>query len=246
VIFPAIDLRGGRCIRLVRGERSAEIDYATDPVDAARRWLQAGAEWIHAIDLGAALGEPDSAEGVLAIARAAAPVPVQSGGGLRDDASIERLLSGGVRRVILGTRALADPGFLRAQIERWGPDRIVLAMDVAGGRVRTKGWEESTGLDVAGGMTLARETGVAHALVTAIDRDGTLSGPNVDLIRRSLDLAGETMGIVAAGGIGTIEHIRAVLEVRHPRLEGVVAGRALYEGTVDLRAAVALSKEYRK
>jgi phosphoribosylformimino-5-aminoimidazole carboxamide ribotide isomerase len=242
-LFPAVDLRGGRCVRLVRGAREAEIGYGEDPVAAARLWSEAGAEWIHAIDLGGALGEPDNLEAILAIARAVG-VPVQAGGGLRDEARVDRLLAGGVERVILGTRALADPPFLSRLLSRHGPERIVLAMDVAGDRVRVKGWEEESGLDLEAGLDFARERGVRHLLLTAIDRDGTLAGPRIPLVREALEEG--SASVVAAGGIGTLEHIRSVLDLRHPRLEGVVVGRALYEKTVDLASALALTKEYRR
>ena len=242
-IFPAVDLRGGRCVRLLRGERGVQFDYGGDPVAAASRWAAEGAEWIHVIDLGGALGETDNLEAILAIARAVR-IPVQAGGGLRDEERIARLLDGGVHRVILGTRALRDPPFLDWILARHGTDRVVLAMDVAGDRIRLKGWEEESPLDLQGGLDLARRSGVEHVLITAVERDGTLAGPAVDLIRRALDAGAPA--VVAAGGIGMIEDIRSLLDLRHPRLEGVVVGRALYEERVPLAEAVALSKEYRK
>ncbi len=241
-IFPAVDLRGGRCVRLVRGARDAEIGYGDDPVAAALRWRDEGAEWIHAIDLGGALGEIDNLQAIVAIARAV-DVPVQAGGGLRDEARVARLLDGGVRRVILGTRALRDEEFLRGMVDRFGAERIVLAVDVTGETVRLKGWEEESGLDIAAGLAYGASAGVRHILVTAIDRDGTLSGPAVPLVSRVL--AAGAFSVVAAGGIGTLEHIRGLLDLRHPQLEGVVVGRALYEGTVGLPDAVKLSREYR-
>ncbi len=241
-IFPAVDLRGGRCVRLVRGARDAEIGYGDDPVGAARRWCDEGAEWIHAIDLGGALGECDNLRSIVAIARAV-DVPVQAGGGLRDEDRVARLLEGGVRRVILGTRALRDEEFLRSMLERFGSERIVLAMDVVGEAVRLKGWEEESGLDIDSGLAYGSSTGVRHLLVTAIDRDGTLSGPAVSLVSRAL--AAGDFSIIAAGGIGTLEHIRGLFDLRRPGLEGVIVGRALYEGTVALPEAVELSREYR-
>jgi phosphoribosylformimino-5-aminoimidazole carboxamide ribotide isomerase len=242
-IFPAVDLRGGRCVRLLRGERGVQFDYGGDPVAAAARWAAAGAEWIHAIDLGGALGEADNLEAIAAIARAVR-IPVQAGGGLRDEERIAKLLDAGVFRVILGTRALRDPPFLERVVARHGTARVVLAMDVAGDRIRLKGWEEESPLDLEGGLDLALRSGVKHVLITAIERDGTLAGPAVDLIRRALDAGAPA--VVAAGGIGTIDDVRSLLDLRHPRLEGVVVGRALYEERVQLEAAVALSKEYRK
>ncbi len=230
-------------MRLVRGDRSAEILYGEDPLEAARRWEREGAEWIHAIDLGGALGEPDNLGAIVSIARSVG-IPVQAGGGLRDAERVDRLLSGGVERVILGTRALADPEFLAELLERHGPSRIVLAMDVAGGRVRVKGWEAESGLDLAGGLAYARSSGVEHLLLTAIDRDGTMAGASLSLIARALEEA--EAQVVTAGGIGTLADLRAIFDLRHPRLEGAVVGRALYEGTVSLGDAVALSKEFQE
>ena len=240
-IFPAVDLRGGRFVRLIRGARSEEIPYGDDPVAAARRWADAGTEWLHVIDLGGAFGERDNLEVMLEIARAV-PLRIQSGGGLRDDSRIERLLAGGVHRVIIGTRALEDPPFLRRLIARHGPERVVLALDVAGDRVKVKGWEADSGMDFAAGLRFAQDNGVETILLTAIDRDGTLSGASLSLVRRALEEG--TASVVVAGGIGSLDDIRAVLELRHPRLDGVVVGRALYEGTVVLADALGLANEY--
>jgi len=241
-IFPAIDLRGGRVVRLIRGAGDAEIDYEAKPLETARRWVAEGAGWLHIIDLGSALGEADSTDAILEVA-AALELPIQVGGGLREHRRIERLLEGGVTRVILGTRALEDPVFLGRALAEFGPDRVVLAMDIADGRVKISGWTEDSSLDLAGGIEYAATSKVRHLLVTAIDRDGTLSGPNTSLIAETLELAGKkNLSIVAAGGIGTVEHIGAVLDFGSAALEGVVVGRALYEGTVDLRAALELAR----
>ena len=236
-IFPAIDLRGGRCVRLVRGARDAEIHYDDDPIAVARRWLACGASCLHVVDLGAAFGEPDSREVILEISRQAG-VPVQAGGGLRDDETVSQLLDGGVARVLLGTRAFRDADFLRRVIARHGAERIVLCMDCDGERVKVAGWEEESPFDIDAAIDYARQCAVRHFLVTATDRDGTLSGPRVDLVERIL--ASGVAGVVAAGGIGNVEHIRSVLALAQPKLEGVVVGRALYEGTVELEEALAL------
>ena len=241
-IFPAIDLRGGRCVRLIRGRKEAEIHYGDDPVAIAKRWEDEGARCLHVIDLGAAFGEPSSAGVVLEIARAVG-IPVQAGGGLRDRDAIERLLDGGVARVILGTRAFRDPDFLAAAVDTLGRDRIVVGLDCDGDRVKVAGWEQESPLDLDRGLVLVRRAGVVHLLVTAIDRDGTLIGARREMIARVLEHEG--VAAVAAGGIGTLEHIEEVLELRHERLEGVVVGRALYEKTVDLGAAIALADRIR-
>ena len=237
-IFPAIDLRGGRCVRLVRGARDSEMQYDGDPVDVARKWLDAGAECLHVIDLGAAFKEDSSAEVVLEIARQV-PLPVQTGGGIRDDDAVARLLDGGVGRVILGTRALADTEFLARVIERHGPERVVVAVDCEGDRVKTAGWEADSPLTIEDTIAQVEGAGADRFLVTATDRDGTFGGLRVDLVKRVLDAS--SARVVAAGGVGNIDHVKACLALDHERLEGVVIGRALYEGGVDLAEAIALT-----
>ena len=239
-IFPAIDLRGGRCVRLIQGQRDAEIHYDDDPLRVARRWVDEGAECLHLVDLGGAFGEEDSVDVALRIASEVG-LPVQFGGGIRDAEKVDRVLSGDVSRVMLGTRAFQDPEFLAALVERHGTQRIIVSLDCAGDRVRVAGWEEDSALDIDQGLEIVRGAGVRSLLVTATDRDGTLAGPRLDLIERVLEAGG--VRVVAAGGIGDIGHVRGLLELRHPRLEGVVVGRALYEGRVDLAEAVRLSRE---
>jgi phosphoribosylformimino-5-aminoimidazole carboxamide ribotide isomerase len=234
-IFPAIDLRGGRCVRLVEGKRDAEIRYDADPLEAAARWVAEGAGCLHVIDLGAAFGEADSRDAVLAIA-ARAGVPVQTGGGIRDEETVARLLDGGVARVILGTRALKDKEFLARMAERHGRRRVMVSLDALGDSVRIAGWEEESALGIEDAIALVERAGVDRLLVTATDRDGTFAGPRVELVRRVLE--GSRCRVVAAGGIGSVADVEAVLAVGHPRLEGVVIGRALYEGKVDLKEAI--------
>jgi len=237
-IFPAIDLRGGRCVRLVKGARDAEIHYDDDPIRVARRWEEAGARALHVIDLGGAFGEPHSRSAILAIARGAS-VPVQAGGGVRDERTLAELLDGGVARVLLGTRAFKDPAFLADAVKRHGPRRIVVSMDCDGDRVKVAGWEEESPLTIEEALKQVEGAGVSRLLVTATDRDGTLAGPRLDLFERVL--AGSSCRITAAGGIGKLDHVRSVLGLKHARLEGVVIGRALYEGTVDLKEAIDLT-----
>ncbi len=239
-IFPAIDLRGGRCVRLIRGARDAEIHYDDDPLRVAKRWETEGAPCLHVIDLGGAFGEPHSRSAIIEIAKSVR-VPVQAGGGLRDDATVAELLDGGVARVILGTRAFRDPEFLARMVQRFGDRRILVSMDCDGERVKVAGWEEESLLSIDQGLRLVAGAGIRRLLVTATDRDGTLSGPRLDLLRRVL--GSSEARVVAAGGIGNLEHIESVLSLAHERLEGVVVGRALYEGTVDLREAVNLTRK---
>ena len=245
-VLPAIDLRGGRVVRLVRGRGDAEIGYDAEPVAAARRWIDDGGECLHIIDLGSAFGEADSTDVILAVAREV-DVPIQVGGGVRDAARVEKLLSGGVTRVILGTRALRDPDFLGEMLATYGAERVVLAMDIADGRVKVSGWTEESSLDLEGGIRFAVDAGVSQLLMTAIDRDGTLSGPNLELIQTTLDLAAANgLVVAAAGGIGTTADVSAILELQRPALEGVVVGRALYEETVQLGDAVKVVRDFRE
>lgn len=243
-IFPAIDLRGGRVVRLLQGAAEAETRYGDDPLEFARRWVEAGSDCLHIIDLGGAFREPDSLDHVLQIA-GELRLPIQVGGGLRDEAMVARLLDGGVSRVILGTRALQDPAFLDGCIEKHGSERVVLAMDLAGGRVKISGWTEDSSLDLAGGIDFAVEHGVSVLLLTAIDRDGTLSGASMPLVEEALERAREkNLLVVVAGGIGKLDDIQAVLDLRSDSLQGVVVGRALYEKTVELTEALELARRY--
>ena len=237
-VFPAIDVRDGRCVRLIRGARDAEIHYDDDPMAVAQRWKDAGARCLHVIDLGAAFSEAHSRRAILAIT-AATGLPVQAGGGLREEESITELLDGGVARVILGTRALGDPAFLARVVERWGARRIVVSLDCDGERVKVAGWEKDSALGIEAALGAVAAAGVERLLVTATDRDGTLGGPRLELFQRVL--AATEGRVVAAGGIGSLADVRDVLSLQHPRLEGVVVGRALYEGAVRLDEAVALT-----
>lgn len=238
-IFPAIDVRGGRCVRLVKGARNAEIHYDDDPVRVASRWEAEGARCLHVIDLGAAFGEAHSRGVILEIARKIR-LPVQAGGGLRTEEAIDELLAGGVARVILGTRAFKDPEFLARVVARHGERRILVSMDCDGDRVKVAGWEETSPLSIEEGIALAERCGVRRLLVTATDRDGTLAGPRLDLLRKVL--GGARARVVAAGGIGNGDHVRSVLDLGAPGLEGVVVGRALYEGTVSLKEVLKLTR----
>ncbi len=238
-IFPAIDLRGGRCVRLIRGARNAEIRYDDDPLKVARRWESDGAECLHVIDLGGAFGESHSRRVILDIA-ASVKVPIQAGGGIRDEKTLADLLEGGVARVILGTRAFRDPVFLKRAVAAHGARRILVSMDCDGDRVKVAGWEEESPLGIEDGLRLVAEAGVTRILVTATDRDGTLSGPRLELLERVL--AASSVRMVAAGGIGSLEHVKSVLALARPCLEGVVIGRALYEGAVDLKEALELTR----
>jgi phosphoribosylformimino-5-aminoimidazole carboxamide ribotide isomerase len=237
-LFPAIDLRDGRCVRLYQGDYAQETVYADDPVAQAQAFAAEGARWIHVVDLDAArTGDPHNREVVAAIA-AAVDVPVQAGGGVRDDGAADDLLSLGVARVVVGTAALERPDWVRDLASRH-PGRIAVGLDARGHDVAVRGWVEGSGRDVVEVARRFDGAGVAALVVTEIGRDGTLAGPALDQLA---DVLGATsLDVVASGGVGTLADLRGLsaLEVDGRRLAGVIVGRALYEGAFRVNDAVA-------
>jgi phosphoribosylformimino-5-aminoimidazole carboxamide ribotide isomerase len=234
ILYPAIDIRGGRCVRLVEGDFHRETTYDSDPSLTARRWAEAGAEWLHVVDLdGAVAGTPVNAEAVARI-RASVDIPIQLGGGLRQVGDLENVFGAGVDRAILGTGALKDPELVTSAVARWG-DRIAVALDARDGLLATDGWlgqSDARAVDVA--QRLA-ENRVRHFIYTDIRRDGTLSGPNVPGLSELIEnVDGD---IIASGGIATLDDIKAVAAAG---AAGAIVGRALYDGRIDLIEAVAL------
>jgi phosphoribosylformimino-5-aminoimidazole carboxamide ribotide isomerase len=229
VIYPAIDLRGGRCVRLRQGDYNQETVFGDDPADMARRWVDAGATWLHLVDLdGAKEGRPINGASIRRIVQAAA-VPCQLGGGLRNEDHIDEALGWGVTRVILGTRALRDPGWLETISQRF-PDQIVLGLDARNGRVATDGWLEVS--DVSA-LDLARRCAswpLAALVYTDISRDGMLAGPNLDGLAAMA--AAVTLPVIASGGVTSLDDVRRLAALG---LAGCIIGRALYEGRLDLR-----------
>lgn len=240
-LYPAIDLRGGRCVRLTQGDFARETVYDDDPVVRAREYADAGAPWIHVVDLDAArTGEPVNRPVIAAIA-AAVTTPVQTGGGVRADADIDELLGAGVARVVVGTAALDDPAWARAAAARH-PGRVVLGLDARGDEVAVRGWQEGSGrrlLDVAREMD---DAGFAAYVVTQIEVDGVGSGPDLATYRALLDEV-ETE-VVASGGVGSAQHLRdlAGLESGNKVLAGAIVGKALYDGSLDLDDALAAAE----
>ncbi len=231
-LYPAIDLRDGRCVRLLQGDYDRETVYGDDPVDQARQFADAGAPWIHVVDLDAArTGEPVNRAVIGAIAEAV-DVPVQTGGGVRNVEAASALFDAGVARVVIGTAAVENPELAAALTARG--HRVAIGLDGRNGKIATHGWETETELDVVDMARRFEHLGVDAVVVTEIARDGTLEGP--DLAGLSEVLAGTTLDVIASGGVGTTDHLRqlAALDVDGRRLAGVIAGRALYEGTVDL------------
>jgi phosphoribosylformimino-5-aminoimidazole carboxamide ribotide isomerase len=233
-IVPAVDLKAGRCVRLRQGRADAETVFSDDPVAMARRWEASGARRLHVVDLdGAFAGGPAQSDLVRAMIRAVS-IPVQVGGGLREMAHVETVLDAGARWAIVGTRAALDPAFLGEVCERFG-ERLLIGIDASDGRVAVDGWTRVLDLDA---MALARDAaaaGAAGIIYTDIARDGTQGGPNLwstEAVARAAAIP-----VLASGGVGSLDDIRQLATV--PGLAGVVVGRALYSGAVDLAAAVA-------
>jgi phosphoribosylformimino-5-aminoimidazole carboxamide ribotide isomerase len=237
ILFPAIDLKDGQAVRLLRGEMESATVFNDDPAAQARAFAEAGFKWLHLVDLnGAFEGRPANAPAVEAILEAV-DLPVQLGGGIRDMATIERWLVLGVRRVILGTVAVKNPDLVREACRAF-PGRVVLGIDARGGKVAVEGWAEVSEIDA---LDLARrfeDAGAAAIVYTDIDRDGALQGANVEATR-ALAEALQTP-VIASGGVATLDDLAAFLAIEESGIEGVISGRALYDGRIDPAAALAL------
>ena len=238
-LFPAIDLRGGLAVRLLRGEFGAETVYSEDPVAVAEAYQAAGARWIHVVDLDAArTGEPANIALVAAIAGAVS-CPVQAGGGVRTEAAAARLIDAGVARVVVGTAAVEDPALVEALCRRY-PDGVAAGLDARGSALAVRGWTETSATDLTDAARRLEAGGVAALVVTEIGRDGTMAGPDLDQL--GAVLAATTVDVVASGGVGSLEDLRSLstLEpVPGRRVAGVIVGRALYEGRFSVQEALA-------
>lgn len=237
IIFPAIDLKDGLCVRLKRGVMSEATIFNSDPVDQAKRFQQAGFCWLHCVDLnGAFEGRSANGEAVRAI-RSTVALPIQLGGGIRDMTAIETWIEAGIARVVLGTVALKNPALVK-EAARAHPGKIVVAADARGGKVATEGWakiSELTPLDLGRKF---EDAGVAAILFTDVDGDGLLQGVNVEAtaaLARAVQIP-----VIASGGVGGIGDIKALLTANELNIEGVVVGRALYDGRVDAKEALRL------
>lgn len=240
ILLPAIDIRGGGAVRLLRGDYEAETAYDPDPADAARRWHEGGAEILHVVDLdGAKAGEPVNLDAIERIA-AAVPIPVQVGGGIRDMDAATALLAAGADRLVVGTAAFKNPAFLEALVDRHGAERVVVGIDSKGGEVLLEGWLEGSGSGSGDAVVDLFELGARRFLFTPIEVDGTLEGPNLEELRRVgqvCEEAGATL--IASGGVGNLEHLEALKLARLPAVEGVIVGRALYERRFTVAEALA-------
>jgi phosphoribosylformimino-5-aminoimidazole carboxamide ribotide isomerase len=234
VLYPAIDLLEGRAVRLFQGERKSAKTYAEDPVAQARAFADQGAQALHVVDLDAAFGGSRQLELIRRIARAAAPLPIQVGGGIRDLAAVEQTLEAGAGRAILGTAAVEHPALAGAAVERFSAGRVACGIDVKEGRAASRGWTEARGPEAAGLAAELSSLGVRWLVVTAVSRDGTLEGFDLALLREVARAAPDAQ-LIASGGAGELEHLRALAAAGLGTLAGAIAGTALYEGRFSVR-----------
>lgn len=241
LLIPAIDLKGGRCVRLRQGRMDEETVFSDDPLAVAQRWVDAGTRRLHIVDLdGAASGRPENAEVIHAITERFPEVPVQVGGGIRDDDTIQSYLDAGVTYIIIGTKAVNAPHFV-ADVCAEFPGRIFIGLDARDGKVATDGWSKLSHHDVIDLAQQFERDGAECIVYTDIDRDGMLTGANVEAtvkLARSIKIP-----VIASGGIHTIEDVRALSEVADEGITGAITGRAIYEGSLDFKEGQSLADQ---
>jgi len=236
-IFPAIDLRGGKVVRLKEGDPARITAYSDNPAEMAKHWLEMGASWLHVINLDGAFGESDHAnrsalESILSVAKSFGG-RVQFGGGIRSLDAIERAVDLCVNRIVLGTIAVEQPDVVADALTRFGAERLAVAIDARDGFVRVHGWKDDSGISATGLALQMRTFGLRTAIFTDISRDGLGSGLNIAATRALADVSG--LNVIASGGVHTLEDVVAA---RRANLAGVIVGRAIYEGTLDLKIAL--------
>jgi len=243
ILLPAIDILDGKAVRLAQGDFEAKTVYDTDPLDAARRWVQEGARTLHVVDLdGARTGEPANLEHIRRIAQAV-DVPVQVGGGLRSIDAVRAAVAAGATRVVLGTAAFTDLDFLDAAVAMY-PQRVVVSVDARAGKLATEGWTEQTEIPVESVVRRMGDRGVLRFVFSSIDQDGTMAGPDLDGLRT---IAQATRGsLVYSGGISSLDDLRAVRDIRQVNVSGVIVGKALYEQQFTIEDAHAVLDTDRK
>jgi len=242
LLIPAIDLKEGKCVRLRQGRMEDNTIFSDDPVAVARRWVDAGAKRLHLVDLdGAFAGKPKNAEVIHEIVRAFPDVPVQIGGGIRDEETIEAYLEVGVQYVIIGTKAVSEPHFVRDVAIEF-PGHIIIGLDARDGKVAIDGWSKLSRHDVIDLAQKFEANGVSAIIYTDISRDGMMQGVNAEAtakLARAVHIP-----IIASGGITNLDDIRALGEVAHEGIIGAITGRAIYEGTLDFAEGEKLAESY--
>lgn len=232
-LYPAIDLKNGQCVRLKQGEFKEITVYSDKPEEIAALWQEQGATYLHLVDLDGALAGHSVNEEVIRKIVNAVSIPVEIGGGIRSEEAIASMLSLGVARVIIGTKAVKQPEFIRDMIEKFGADRIVLGVDAKDGMVAVEGWETVSEITASDLCSRMKEYGIRHIVYTDISRDGMLIGPNVAYTKKLTDETG--LDVIASGGMSSMEDLRQLYEAG---VQGAIIGKALYEKRIDLSEAV--------
>jgi phosphoribosylformimino-5-aminoimidazole carboxamide ribotide isomerase len=239
MIIPAVDIKDGRCVRLLQGEMDKETVFSDNPAAMAQRWQAMGAELIHLVDLNGAVDKKPRNLNTIETILAGVRVPVQLGGGIRDMATIETYINKGVARIVLGTEAIRNPDLV-VQAARAFPECIVVGIDARNGYVAIEGWTETTGTTAVDLARRFEDIGIAAINFTDIHRDGMQSGPNIEATRQLAEAV--AIPVVASGGVSTIDDIKNLLPLASVGVQGVITGKALYSGSLDLRAAIALAR----
>ena len=234
-IYPAVDILNGQAVRLRQG-RKEDVTVYGQPLEMAQRWARAGAEWLHVVDLdGAFEGSPKNHASIAEIAAALPALQLQVGGGMRSMSILDRIFNSGVRRAVLGTSAVTDSSFVHEALKRWG-DRIAIGIDARDGIAKVSGWTEDSNV---GAIELARRLeneGAKRVIYTDISRDGVLVGPNIPALTQMIE--GTKLEVIASGGVSSVDDVRALSEMKEPRLDGVIIGKALYEKRFTLEEAL--------
>jgi len=241
-IIPAIDLKSGYCVRLEQGEMNRETIFSVHPAEVARHWESLGSRMLHIVDLeGAVTGKPKNQDAIYQILRSIT-IPVQLGGGIRNLKTIEHYLSLGVKQVVLGTIAYQQPSLIKEACQRF-PHQIVVSIDARNGRIAIKGWKETIAETAMDMIKVLEDKGVEAIVFTDIKRDGMMSGPNIKSIKEMAEAT--HIPLIASGGVTTLEHIKELVELEDCGVKGIIIGRALYEGSIDLGKALALASSRR-
>lgn len=242
LLIPAIDVKDGKCVRLRQGRMDDVTVYEDDPAEAARRWVDAGAERLHVIDLdGAAAGEPVNADAVHRIAERFPDVPIQVGGGIRNEQAIDAYLEAGVQYVILGTKAVNEPHFVSDMCVEF-PGHVIVGLDARDGKLAVEGWSKLSKHDVVDLAERLEDDGVEAIIYTDISRDGMLAGANIEATRRLAESV--RIPVFAAGGIASLDDLRKLLEISDSGVAGAITGRAIYDGSLDFAAGIKLLREH--
>ncbi len=237
IIYPAIDLRGGQCVRLLQGDFNQTTVYSDAPLEMAKKWASCGASWLHLVDLDGARQEAGDNRAIICDIATKLSIPVQTGGGIRTMSDIDELIGHGVSRVILGTVAVENPDFVAEAVLKYG-DKIAVGIDAKDGFAAVSGWEAVSKWKAVELAQLMKEKGVKHIIYTDIATDGMLTGPNLAAMTEMVAAFGE--GVIASGGVGTLDDLKALTKTG---VSGAIVGKALYTGQVDLKAAVSLEQE---